>query len=113
LSKIRFYLDENVNPVVVEQLARLDVEAISVRDLDELGDSDISHLQRATKMGYVLCTHDQDFLRLAAETTDHNGIIFADHYEATIGGWVRALRRLHGEVNAEDIQGQVKYISVR
>lgn len=113
MTRIQFYLDENVNPVIAEQLTRFGIDAVSVRDLEQLGDSDESHLQRATKMRRVLCTHDQDFLRLASETTKHSGIVFAENYGATIGGWVRALRQIHSEFESENMQGQVKFISVR
>jgi predicted nuclease of predicted toxin-antitoxin system len=75
LSEIRFYLDENMNPAIAEQLAKSDIDVVTIRDVEQLGDSDINHLQRATEMGRVLCTHDTDFLKIAAEHTDHAGII--------------------------------------
>lgn len=56
-------------------------------------------------MGYVLCTHDQDFLRMNAEGVPHAGIVFAEQYHSTMGGWVRELRKLHDELNAEEMVG--------
>lgn len=64
-------------------------------------------------MGRVLCTHDQDFLRMNAEGVEHVGIAFAQGSEATIGGWVRALRALHSEKTAEEMRGQVKFLSMK
>lgn len=64
MSEIRFYLDENMNPAIAEQLAKSDIDVVTVRDIEQLGDRDINHLQRATEMGRVLCTHDTDFLKL-------------------------------------------------
>ena len=79
MAKLKFYLDENIPPVVAEQLSLSDIEAVSVRELELLGDSDINHLERATQMGYMLCTHDYDFTVLASDNFDHFGIAFAPH----------------------------------
>lgn len=61
---IRFYLDENVPVAIAIQLQRRGIDAITVRDLDLLGDSDRNHLSRATRLGYVFCTNDADFVTL-------------------------------------------------
>lgn len=113
MSKLRFYLDENVPIAVAEQLSLLDIDVVSARSQDQLGDTDINHLQRATEMGRVLCTYDQDFLRIASQNVSHARIAFALQYGATIGGWVRALRGLHAQLSAEAIVNQVKYLSLR
>jgi hypothetical protein len=110
LSELRFYLDENVPLVVAEQLARSGIDAVSVHSLDRLGDTDEDHLQRATAMGRMLCTHDQDFLRITATGIEHAGIAFADQYNATIGGWVRGLRALHARMSAEEAVRHVEFL---
>jgi predicted nuclease of predicted toxin-antitoxin system len=56
MSKIKFYLDENLSVEIAEQLNRNGIDAITVRDIGKLGDDDQSHLERATSMGRVLCT---------------------------------------------------------
>lgn len=86
MTELRFYLDENIDPEVARQLARGGIDAICVRDLQLRGDTDLNHLKRATEMGYALCTHDSDFLKMHAESNDHAGIIFAHHDRARIGG---------------------------
>ncbi|MBZ0279133.1 MAG: DUF5615 family PIN-like protein [Anaerolineae bacterium] len=113
MSEIKFYLDENIDKAVTDQLIRWGIDAVSVHTLESQGDADPDHLQRATEMGRVLCTHDQDFTRLAVEITDHAGIVFAQHYGASIGGWVRALRALHMRLTAEEAKGQLIFISLK
>ena len=113
MSKVRFYTDENVSTDVAEQLKLNMIDAISVRDVAQLGDEDVNHLQRATRLGCVFWTHDQDFLRLAAEGVEHAGIAFAPQYQATIGGWVRDLRALHARITAEEAVGQIFYLSLK
>ena len=99
-----------MNPAIAEQLIRNDIDVITVRDLDELGDEDINHLQRATELGLVLCTHDADFLRLNAEGVEHAGIAYVSQYQTNIGTIVKGLRDLHQNTSAETMQGQVKYL---
>jgi hypothetical protein len=106
-------LDENIDPKVAEQLKRKGIDAVSVRELDLLDEPDLSHLQRATKMQRVLCTHDVDFITLAKTNIDHYGMIYAPKYKATIGGWVRALLDLYAKETAESMAGQFKYISAK
>lgn len=110
MNKIRFYLDENIAPTVAEQLRQHDIDIITVRDLGQLGDSDVNHLHRASDMNRVLCTQDTDFLRLATEWMNHAGIMFISHRKASVGDIVRGLRLLHNENNAEQMQGQVHFL---
>jgi len=113
LTEIRFYLDENVDVEIAIQLRRYGIDVITVRDLNLLGDDDRDHLQLATELGRVLCTHDQDFPRMNAKGIEHSGIGFAQQYGATIGGWVRALRKLHSTKTAEEMKGQIVFLSVK
>jgi hypothetical protein len=53
LNEIRFYLDENVPTEIARQLRLSGIDAISARDLGQLGDSDPNHLRRATSMGRI------------------------------------------------------------
>jgi predicted nuclease of predicted toxin-antitoxin system len=75
-AAIRLYLDENLSPKISEQLKLRGVDAVCVRDLGALGDSDENHLERATRLNRVLVTSDVDFLRLAIASTHHAGIVF-------------------------------------
>lgn len=84
-ARIRFYLDENVQTFIAEQLKRRGIEVVTVRELGLLGDEDINHLERAAQMGYVLCTHDSDYVDLAADGREHAGIVFGQQHKHTIG----------------------------
>lgn len=111
MSEIRFYLDENVPTEVGRQLSLSGIDAVTVRELGELGSDDPSHLRRATELARMLCTHDQDFLRLAAEGAEHAGIAFSPQYQASIGGWVRELRALHARLDAVQVRNRVFFLS--
>lgn len=68
---VRFYLDENLSPEIAVQLRQLGIDCIR----GTLGTEDSEHLQRATELGRVVCTEDDDFTKLAAQGIKHAGII--------------------------------------
>ena len=105
----RFYLDENVQVVIAEQLRKRGIDAVTVRDLGRLGDEDITHLTRATEMGYVLCTHDTDYIDLASEGTPHAGIVFGQHSHS-IGDWVNFLELIYTVYSDEEMHNRVEYL---
>ena len=112
LSELRFYLDENVPTEVGRQLASSGIDAVTARDLRLLGADDQDHLQRATSLSRMLCTHDQGFLRLAALGIEHAGIAFAPQIRVSLGGWVRELRALHTRFAAEQVKNQVFFLAL-
>jgi hypothetical protein len=109
-AAVRLYLDENLSPRIAEQLQRRGVDAVSVRDLERLGDEDANHLRRASQMGRVLVTTDVDFLRLAAAEFQHDGIIFGIQEEHTIGDWVRKLELMCFVFEPDDMKNHVEYL---
>lgn len=110
MAEIRFYLDENLDLAIAEQLKRRGIDVVTVRDVGRLGNSDVNHLKRATEMGQVLCTQDDDFLRMAAEGMEHAGIVFHRHHRANVGVWVRALVDLHTFVTAKEMVNHVEFV---
>jgi hypothetical protein len=110
LTDLRFYFDESVDLAVSEQLTRAGLDVVSAHSLDRLGDKDPQHLQRATKMGRVLCTCDADFVAMAQESIEHSGIVFGAMQRYTIGDWIRYIRRLHAAKTADDVRGLVFYL---
>lgn len=108
-AKVRFYLDENVQIVIAEQLKRRGIDIVTVRDLDLLGDEDVTHLERATEMECVLCTHDADCIDLAVGK-EHAGIVFGQQHKRTIGEWVAFLELVHGVYDADEMHNVVEYV---
>lgn len=107
---VRFYLDENMPVAIAEQLRRRGIAVVTVRDLDLLGSSDMTHLERAARMGYVLCTHDPDFVDIAASGNQHAGIVFGKAHVHTIGDWVAFLELMDGVYDEETMKNLVEYV---
>ncbi len=109
-TPVRFYLDENMQVAIADQLRRRHIEVVTVLDLGLLGDDDINHLMRASIEGYVLCTHDSDYLDMAASGVPHAGIVYGQQEKHRIGDWVRFLELAHGVYDAESIRNIVEYL---
>ena len=88
MARIRFYTDEQVARAVVRGLRRRGVDVLTVPEAGTLGVSDAEQLQRASDEERVIFTHDDDFLRLAAEGADHAGIVYASQ-ERRVGEIIR------------------------
>ena len=106
----KFYLDENVQIVIAEQLKRRDIEAVTAHELDALGDTDENHLALATEMGCVFYTHDADFVAMAVAGIEHSGIVFGQQDQHGIGDWVKGLVQLHTATSAEEMRNRVVYL---
>lgn len=109
-AKIRFYLDENIPIAVAVQLQRRGIDAVTVRDLDLLGESDLNHLLNALAEKRVLCTHDSDYLQMVQEGAKHAGIVFGQQAQHGIGDWVAFLELVHSVYTVEEMFNRVEYI---
>jgi hypothetical protein len=108
--RIRFYIDENVPVAVADQLQRRGITAVTVRDLGLLGDTDLNHLRRARREGYVFCTHDADYIEMALTGEPHEGIVFGQQRQHGVGDWVRFLELLYAVYLPEDMANRIEYI---
>jgi hypothetical protein len=109
-GELRFYLDENIPIEIARQLRKRNIEVVTVRDLNLLGDEDENHLSRATEMGYVLCTNDTDYVELAADGMQHTGIVIGQPEKHYIGDWVKWLELMHAVYSPDDMQNRVEYL---
>ncbi len=109
-QRIRFYLDENMPVELAAQLKRRGIDAVTVRDLDKLGDDDLRHLRRAAEQSRILCTYDKDYTRLAKQGIEHNGIVFISGKRRAIGVLVKCLEQMHSDYTSDDMQNKVEYL---
>ena len=110
MAALRFYLDENLQIAIAEQLKQGGIEVFTARDLGTLGRGDTYHLLRATEMNCVLCTFDTDFAQLAKSGIEHAGIIIGQPEKHWIGQWVKGLTLYHTIYTAEDMRNRLEYL---
>ena len=109
-ADISLYLDEHLSPAIAKQLRRRGISVYTLQELDLLGDTDINHLARATEMGCVLCTCDEDYLALAAQGISHAGIVFGNQFKHGVGEWVKGLVLICAVYSADDMLNHVEYL---
>ena len=105
-TRIRFYIDENLSPKIVTQLRMHGIDVIR----GPLGADDPAHLERAAGMGRVVCTSDDDFIKLAAMGIEHAGVIWGEQADHSIGDWVRYLRLVSDVQSAEEMLNTINYV---
>lgn len=107
---MKFHLDENVDPDIAEALSNNGIDASVTNNVGLRSATDPVQLAFARTERRVLITHDTDFLRLAAKTHDHYGILFCKTEGYSIGKIVLHCISLHRQRNEEDMIGRVEYL---
>lgn len=108
------YIDHNVPDAVAAGLRRRSVDVLVAQDdgYDHAPDDQL--LQRATDLGRIVFTQDEDFLVLAprwnAAGRHFAGIVYAHQLRATIGQLVDDLQLIVEVISADEIRDQVIYL---
>ena len=108
--RIRFHLDENVDPAISLALRRRDIDVTTSQEAQLLRQPDESQLDFARRTGRMLVTHDDDFLIMANLTADHPGIAYCHIRSRTLRQIVNALLLIHGVLTPEEVRGRVEYL---
>ena len=114
MSEIRIYTDESVDVAIAQGLQRRGVEAFSARDRDKLGLTDEGQLIFARDEKATIFTHDNDFLRIAAQWIDdgrtHCGVIYCHQTTYGIGDCIRNLKILVTVLTQEDMTDHIEFL---
>ena len=110
-------MDVNVRRAVTEGLRLREVDVLGCSGGWQGRLSDPALLDRATALGRVLFTHDEDLLREAAERQQRGerfaGIIYAHQLKVTIGQCIRDLELIAKTSEPEDCANRVEYLPLR
>ncbi|MDQ2921814.1 MAG: DUF5615 family PIN-like protein [Acidobacteriota bacterium] len=75
-DRIRFHLDEHVDPAVAIALRRAGIDVTTTNETGLRAKDDKTHLNFARDQNRVIVTRDQDFLRLVSGAANHPGIVY-------------------------------------
>ncbi|MCY3778724.1 MAG: DUF5615 family PIN-like protein [Chloroflexi bacterium] len=109
-SRLRYYLDENMDPDISEQMRRHGVDALAARDVGLLQVSDGVQLRYTATRGHVFCTKDSDFADPANWVVKHDGIALFPGRSVSIGYAVNALLELYRNETAESMKNSLRYL---
>lgn len=107
---IRFHLDEHVDPDLARALRRVGIDVTTTIEAGLRTSSDDRQLQFALDESRVLITHDQDFLRLAAQGGAHCGIAFCAQGTRTMRQMIEALILICGVYTQDEMLNLVEFL---
>src|SRR5687768_694189 len=102
-DRIRFHLDENVDPRIATALARENIDVTTTVQADLRTRSDQEQLAYAVNGGRVLVTHDEDLLSLAS-ASPHAGIVYCASNTRSIEQIIETLILIHGVLTPEEMR---------
>lgn len=109
-QSIRFHLDENVNHSIARGLRRRGIDVTTSSDVGLVGASDPEQLAFAQSQGRVIFTHDDDFLTMLNQASQHPGLVFCKRNRRTLGQIIRFLLLMWEALDPEEMQNKVEYI---
>ena len=111
---ISIYMDQHIPRAITEGLRLRGVDVITAYEdgADKMGDSEL--LDRATKLGRVLFTQDDDLLSEGAkrqkEGLPFNGILYAHQMRVSIGSCIHDLEIISKAGEAEDLLSKIQFL---
>lgn len=111
---LALYMDEHVRRAITNALLLRNVDVLTVQDDARTGVTDEVVINRATELGRVIFTQDDDFLVIAnrrqQEGIYFTGVIYAHQQRVTVGDCVRDLEIIAKAAEIEDLVNQVQYL---
>ena len=105
---IAYYADVHVPFAISGELKRRGVDVLTSQVDGTRESSDEELLQRATELGRVLVTQDEDLLIIAnewlAQGRPFAGVVYAHQLRVSIGGCIRDLELIGKGANPEDLR---------
>ena len=109
-ERIRFHLDENVDPDVARALRRHGIDVTTSVEVGLLTMEDAAQLAYALGEGRLIVTHDADFLRMDAQGVEHAGIAYCHKSARSVGEIIRTLMLIYEVLEPEELKGRVEYL---
>ena len=114
---VPLYMDVHAPDAITVGLRLRGVDVLTAQDDGARRLSDALLLDRATALGRVLFSQDEDLLREAAQRQERGvpfaGVIFAHQLKVTIGRYIRDLELLAQAGAHEDFASRVRYLPLR
>ena len=114
---VLLYIDVHVRRAITEGLRLRGVDVLTSQDDCAIRLPDAALLERATALGRVLFSQDEDLLREAArrqhEAVAFAGVVYAHQLKVTIGQCVRDLELIAQAGEPEDFANRVEYLPLR
>ena len=109
-------MDVHIRRAVTSALRLRSIDVLTAQEDSAAELDDGRLLQRATELGRVLVSQDEDLLREGArrlrEHKDFSGVIYAHQLRVTIGRMVEDLVLIATATSREDWSGRIEYLPI-
>jgi hypothetical protein len=111
------YFDVHVPAAIADALRRRGIDVLTSQDDGTRQSSDEHLMARATSLGRVLVTQDEDLLAIAAQWQaadwEFSGLIYAPQGGASLGRYVDDLELIAACCDASEVASQVHHLPLR
>jgi hypothetical protein len=109
-------MDVHVPRAVTTALRLRSIDVLTAQEDGTAQFDDDRLLQRATELGRVLVSQDEDLLREAArrlrEEVEFSGVVYAHQLRVTIGQMVEDLGLIAAATSKEEWSGKIEYLPI-
>jgi uncharacterized protein with PIN domain len=109
-DRIRFHLDENVDPAVASALRRRGVDVTTTQEVGLLRAPDDQQIAFVLTDGRTLVTHDEGFLTRGKQGVEHAGIAYCHPESRSISQIIAALLLIRDCLTPEEMRNHVEFI---
>jgi predicted nuclease of predicted toxin-antitoxin system len=109
-ERIRFHLDEHMDPDIAAALRRHGIDATTTAETGLRTASDDGQFDYAKAQRRVIVTDDADFFRLAAANAAHPGIVICRRQFLSIRDIIRGLILIYEVLTPEEMVGRVEFM---
>lgn len=108
-DRIRFHLDEHIDPAVAIALRRAGINVTTTNEVGLRTKDDMAQLNFARDEVRVMVTRDQDFLALVSGATKHPGVAF---YTASksLREIIERLILIFEVMTPDEMSGHIEYL---
>ena len=114
---VSLYMDHHVQAAVTAGLRIRGVDVLTVHEDGHAQEDDPVILQRATSMGRVVFTQDDDFLALARDWmttgTEFAGVAYAHQLKITIGQAIQDLELMAKVLEPDEMRNRIVFLPMR
>jgi Domain of unknown function (DUF5615) len=111
---LRLYMDVHVKAAITAGVRRRGIDVITAQENGATRLEDVPLLDRATALGRVLFSQDDDLLAIARERQTQGiffaGLIYGHQLAATIGKYVLDLEVVCTVLDPEDMANRIEYL---
>ncbi len=110
MSRLRFHLDENVDPDIAAALRKRGVDVTTTQGAGLRSAQDEPQWEYALRERRVLVTHDAGFIQRARQAPAHPGVAYCQMNSRSVGQVVEMLILMFEVYSSEEMAGRVQYL---